>query len=105
MIQSKFNIGQQVKHKLLGFPGVVIDVDAEYSLKSPKLEELEMHQLFTQAPWYHVVLQDEYGKQIHTYLAEQQIDERLVSDDEAELRLNEIADSVREQYIALKERN
>lgn len=34
MIASKFGIGQQVRHRMLGYLGVVIDVDAEYSLES-----------------------------------------------------------------------
>lgn len=35
MIVCKFGIGQQIRHKLLGYPGVVIDIDPEYSLKLP----------------------------------------------------------------------
>lgn len=32
MIASKFGIGQQVRHTLLGYLGVVVDIDPEYSL-------------------------------------------------------------------------
>ncbi|WP_226374937.1 heat shock protein HspQ, partial [Pectobacterium quasiaquaticum] len=35
MIISKFGLGQQIRHKLLGFPGVIIDIDPEYSLETP----------------------------------------------------------------------
>jgi hemimethylated DNA binding protein len=34
MIASKFGIGQQVRHTLLGYLGVVVDIDPEYSLMS-----------------------------------------------------------------------
>lgn len=37
MIASKFGIGQQVRHSLLGFLGVVVDIDPEYSLDEPQL--------------------------------------------------------------------
>lgn len=40
MIASKFGIGQQVRHKLLGYLGVVIDIDPEYSLEQPKADEI-----------------------------------------------------------------
>ncbi len=32
MIASKFGIGQQVRHSLLGYLGVVVDIDPFYSL-------------------------------------------------------------------------
>jgi len=32
MIASKFGIGQQVRHVLLGYLGVVVDIDPEYAL-------------------------------------------------------------------------
>ena len=32
MIASKFGIGQQVRHSLLGYLGVVVDIDPELSL-------------------------------------------------------------------------
>lgn len=34
MIASKYGIGQQVRHSLLGYLGVVVDIDPEYSLTS-----------------------------------------------------------------------
>lgn len=38
MISSKFGIGQQVRHRLSGTLGVVVDVDAEFSLSQPEAE-------------------------------------------------------------------
>lgn len=40
MIASKFGIGQQVRHTLLGFLGVVVDIDPEYSLADPAEDEI-----------------------------------------------------------------
>ncbi len=40
MIASKFGIGQQVRHTLLGYPGVIVDVDPEYSLAEPEEDEI-----------------------------------------------------------------
>ncbi|SLM62161.1 MULTISPECIES: heat shock protein HspQ [Dickeya] len=73
MINCKFAIGQQIRHKLLGFPGVIIDIDSEYSLAKPKWEELSASDTLRTAPWYHVVMEDEYGRPVHTYLAEEQL--------------------------------
>lgn len=73
MIICKFSIGQQIRHKLLGYPGVVIDIDPEYSLQSPTWEELDAHDTLRAAPWYHVVMEDEQGQPMHTYLAEAQL--------------------------------
>lgn len=105
MIKSQFNIGQSVQHKLLGLPGVVVDVDAEYGLTEPKITELELHESFVNRPWYHVILMDEDGKHIHTYLAENQISERVIEEFSATESLDEISTSVKAQYSRLKSRN
>lgn len=73
MIICKFGIGQQIRHKLLGYPGVVIDIDPEYSLESPTWEEIDAHDTLRNSPWYHVVMEDDEGQPIHTYLAEAQL--------------------------------
>ncbi|EHD20999.1 MULTISPECIES: heat shock protein HspQ [Brenneria] len=73
MIVCKFGIGQQIRHKLLGYPGVVIDIDPEYSLEAPAWEELDAQDRLRTAPWYHVVMEDGAGRPIHTYLAEAQL--------------------------------
>lgn len=55
MIASKFGIGQQVRHTLLGYLGVVVDIDPEYSLDEPSADELAVNAELRAAPWYHVV--------------------------------------------------
>lgn len=73
MIASKFGIGQQVRHSLLGYLGVVVDIDPEYSLDEPSPDELAVNDELRAAPWYHVVMEDDDGQPVHTYLAEAQL--------------------------------
>ena len=94
MIASKFGIGQQVRHRMLGYLGVVIDVDAEYSLEKPKVEELETDDSMRTAPWYHVVMEDEKGEPVHTYLAEIQIDHEAARSHPEQSSLDDLAESI-----------
>lgn len=57
MIASKFGIGQQVRHTLLGYLGVVVDIDPEYSLDEPSADDLAVDAELRAAPWYHVVME------------------------------------------------
>jgi len=50
MIASKFGIGQQVRHSLLGYLGVVVDIDPEYSLDEPSADELAVNAELRAAP-------------------------------------------------------
>ena len=43
MIASKFGIGQQVRHSLLGYLGVVVDIDPVYFLSEPSPAELTVN--------------------------------------------------------------
>ncbi len=74
MIASKFGIGQQVRHSLLGYLGVVVDIDPVYSLSEPSPDELAVNDELRAAPWYHVVMEDDNGLPVHTYLAEAQLE-------------------------------
>ncbi|MDU7369823.1 MAG: heat shock protein HspQ [Klebsiella michiganensis] len=59
MIASKFGIGQQVRHTLLGYLGVIVDVDPEYSLTEPEEDEIAANDELRLAPWYHVVMAEQ----------------------------------------------
>ncbi|MFP1738669.1 heat shock protein HspQ [Lonsdalea quercina] len=91
MIICKFGIGQQIRHKLLGFPGVVVDIDPEYSLEKPAWEELAAAETQRTAPWYHVVMEDEAGQPVHTYLAEEQLQQNEHAETESDSPLDELA--------------
>ncbi|QJC34744.1 heat shock protein HspQ [Enterobacteriaceae endosymbiont of Donacia piscatrix] len=106
MITSKFSIGQQVRHKLLGFLGVIIDVDPEYSLSNPKINEVIENIKLRNKPWYHVVMEDDTGQPIHTYLAEVQLSgEPLENEHPENSLLDELSDSIKKQLITPKLRN
>ena len=51
MIASKFGIGQQVRHTLLGYLGVVVDIDPEYSLDEPSADDLAVDAELRATPW------------------------------------------------------
>ncbi|WAS99664.1 heat shock protein HspQ [Rouxiella chamberiensis] len=104
-VSSKFGIGQQVRHRMLGSLGVVIDVDAEYSLDKPDSSEIEADEQMRAAPWYHVVMEDDDGEPVHTYLAEIQIDHEARVPHPEQASLDELAESVRSQLQAPRLRN
>lgn len=105
MIISKFGLGQQVRHKLLGFLGVVIDIDPEYSLEQPKAEEIAATNDLRFAPWYHVVMENEEGQSMHIYLAEAQLDREAQDTHPEQSSLDELAHSIRRQLLAPRLRN
>lgn len=105
MIASKFGIGQQVRHQLLGFPGVIVDVDPEYSLKEPAREEVAEDDAFSTAPWYHVVMEDDDGQTVHTYLAEAQLSWEIPQEYPESTALDELAATIRQQLRAPRLRN
>ena len=80
MIASKFGIGQQVRHSLLGYLGVVVDIDPEYSLEEPSADELAVNDELRALPWYHVVMEDDDGQAVHTYLAEAQLTSEVMDE-------------------------
>lgn len=98
MIASKFSIGQQVRHQLLGYLGVIIDIDPEYALKiQPGTDDLASNEKLRQSPWYHVVMEDAEGNPIHTYLAEAQLarEEEILHPEQSSL--DDLADSIKIQ--------
>ncbi|UDG79690.1 heat shock protein HspQ [Candidatus Steffania adelgidicola] len=105
MIASKFSIGQQVRHKLLGYLGVIIDVDPEYSLEKPSLDMIASEDSLRQAPWYHVVMENEEGKPFHTYLAEAQLGYESFPVHQKQSTLDELAASIRLQLQTPRLRN
>lgn len=105
MIASKFGIGQQVRHQLLGFLGVVVDVDPEYSLEEPAIDDVVDSDAMRAAPWYHVVMEDDDGQTVQTYLAEAQLSWELPGEHPDNVSLDELAASIRQQLTAPRLRN
>ncbi|ABU77629.1 hypothetical protein ESA_02383 [Cronobacter sakazakii ATCC BAA-894] len=105
MIASKFGIGQQVRHSLLGYLGVVVDIDPEYSLDEPEVDELAVNAELRAAPWYHVVMEDDDGQPVHTYLAEAQLSGEMQEEHPEQPSMDELARSIRQQLQAPRLRN
>lgn len=105
IVISKFDIGQQVRHKLLGFLGVIIDVDVGYSLEDPKIDIIVDNESLYMAPWYHVVMEDDNGQPIHTYLAEVQLTSETKNEHPDQPTLDELSASIRQQLQAPRSRN
>ncbi|MEH2920881.1 heat shock protein HspQ [Samsonia erythrinae] len=101
MIICKFSIGQQIRHKFLGYPGVIIDIDPEYSLETPPWEEISDTDTSRSEPWYHVVMENDEGQPVHTYLAEAHlIKEELSEHDNPSL--NELAEAIQRRAPYLR---
>ncbi len=98
IILSKFNIGQQVRHKLLGFLGVIIDIDPEYSLSKLNTKEYSINNTFKKSPWYHVVMEDNNGYPIHTYLAEHQLCWENINEHPEQKSLDELSKKIKKQF-------
>ena len=105
MIASKFGIGQQVRHTLLGYLGVVVDIDPEYSLDEPSADELAVNAELRAAPWYHVVMEGDDGQPVHTYLAEAQLSSELQDEHPEQPTMDELAQTIRKQLQAPRLRN
>lgn len=106
MVTSKFSIGQQVRHSLLGSLGVIIDIDAEYSLTQQASEdEVAADDRLRKSPWYHVVMEDDDGQPVHTYLAEIQLMREEDETHPEQPSLDELAASIRDQLLAPRLRN
>ncbi|MBX4181031.1 heat shock protein HspQ [Sodalis sp. CWE] len=100
MIVSKFGIGQQVRHRLLGYLGVIIDVDPEFSLERLALKDIVIEDNLRKSPWYHVVMEDETGKPVHTYLAEVQLGYEFFPVHPDHPTLDDLAESIKLQLQA-----
>ncbi|KEA52536.1 MULTISPECIES: heat shock protein HspQ [Mangrovibacter] len=105
MIASKFGIGQQVRHSLLGYLGVVVDIDAEYSLDEPAEDELGADYSLRKAPWYHVVMEDDEGQPVHTYLAEAQLSGEIADEHPEQPSMDELAATIQRKLASPVLRN
>ncbi|MEJ5072281.1 heat shock protein HspQ [Enterobacter ludwigii] len=105
MIASKFGIGQQVRHSLLGYLGVIVDIDPEYSLDEPSDDEVAVNDDLRTSPWYHVVMEDDDGEPVHTYLAEAQLQNEANDEHPEQPSMDELAQTIRQQLQAPRLRN
>ncbi len=105
IISSKFNIGQQVRHKLFGFLGVIVDIDYKYNYTELNLDEKLINKTFKKSPWYHVIMEDDHGYPIHTYLAEAQLSWENKIEHFEQSSLDKLSNSIKKQFKKPKLRN
>jgi heat shock protein HspQ len=68
---GRFGVGQLVEHRLFGYRGVVVDVDATFQLTEEWYREVARSRPPKDRPWYHVLVHD--GDHM-TYVAEQNLE-------------------------------
>lgn len=68
--EAKFAIGARVKHSLLEYRGLVLDVDPQFFHKEALSQEVLNNLPNKSQPWYHVLV---HGSQHVTYVAEQNL--------------------------------
>ncbi|MGJ7049470.1 heat shock protein HspQ [Morganella morganii] len=90
---------------MLGYLGVIVDIDAEYSLDQPEEDDIASNMNLRSAPWYHVVMEDDNGEPIHSYLAEAQITYEMDEDHPDNITMDELAESIRNQLQSPRLRN
>ncbi|CAK9884629.1 MAG: Heat shock protein HspQ [Candidatus Erwinia impunctatus] len=105
MIVTKFSLGERVKHQLHGFIGVVVDVDAVFSLDENQFEGFTGSDSLRHFPWYHVVMVNEQGETVQTYLAEAQLDWAPLQEEYGSQDTGELLSSIRAQMQAPHLRN
>ena len=68
---ARFSPGELVKHRLFEYRGVVVDVDAEFSLSEEWYESVAKSRPPKDEPWYHVLV---HGSEQATYVAERTLE-------------------------------
>jgi len=72
VLEPRYDIGQLVHHKLFDYRGVVVDVDAVFSLSEQWYEQVAKSRPPKDEPWYRVLV----GGALHeTYVAERNLEE------------------------------
>lgn len=71
MQHAKFGIGQIIKHRLLGYRGVIFDVDQRFLGTEEWYEQMAKTRPPKDQPWYRVLVD---GVAQQTYVAERNLD-------------------------------
>jgi heat shock protein HspQ len=70
-VEARFSVGQLVHHKLLGYRGVVVDVDPCFQGSDEWYEDTARSQPPKDKPWYHVLVHE---ADYETYVAEKNLE-------------------------------
>ena len=74
---AHFSIGEVIRHNKFGYRGVIVDIDAQFSLSEQWYEQVARSRPPKDRPWYHVLV---HGNNGTTYVAER----HLQTDDSVE---------------------
>jgi len=69
--RARFAIGQLVHHRLFGYRGVIVDVDATFQSTEEWYESMAKSRPPKDKPWYHVLVD---GAEHSTYVAERNLE-------------------------------
>ena len=69
--EAKFGVGQLVHHRLFGYRGVIVDVDARFEGSEEWYEQVARSRPPKDRPWYHVLVD---GAAHTTYVAERHLE-------------------------------
>ena len=67
---ARFAVGDLVHHKLFGYRGVVVDVDARFMLSEEWYENVARSRPPKDKPWYHLLV---HNAMHNTYVAERNL--------------------------------
>ena len=70
--RAQFHIGQIIHHRLFGYRGVIIDVDASFSGSEAWYDQVAISHPPKDRPWYHVLVD---GADHTTYVAERNLED------------------------------
>jgi heat shock protein HspQ len=69
--RARFAVGDLVEHRLFGYRGVIVDVDARFSATEAWYEAMAKSRPPKDKPWYHVLVD---GAAHSTYVAERNLE-------------------------------
>jgi heat shock protein HspQ len=88
--QARFRVGQPIHHRLFGYRGVVIDVDACFQGSEDWYAQMARTRPPKDRPWYHVLVHDGDHR---TYVAERNLEPDLTGKPIAHPALSQFFDA------------
>ena len=67
---AQFSVGDVIRHNKFGYRGVIIDLDAQFSLSDQWYDQVARSRPPKDKPWYHVLVHDSDST---TYVAERHL--------------------------------
>ena len=74
--RAKFSVGDLIQHRLFGYRGVIVDVDATFQLAEEWYETVARSRPPKDKPWYHVLVHDSAQT---TYVAQQNLERDIAA--------------------------